>query len=171
VAGMPGPGSQPFVLTPPRRIREIGTTASAEWPQTPRRKALEACRGLFVLDDVESGEAQPGGVDFGGTTDAFGGEVADRGEFGVLGPALVRACAPAFLGPALVRASAPAFLGPALVRACAPAFLGPALVRACAPAFLGLAAVRACAPAPLGDHGAGVLRPQRLRGLDEHERP
>src|SRR5699024_5106674 len=119
-------------VTPPRRIRKIGTTASAERPQTPRRKALEACRGLFVLDDVESGEAQPGGGDLGCTTDAFGGEVADRGEFGVLGPALVRACAPAFLG---------------------------------------LAAVRACAPAPLGDHGAGVLRPQRLRGLDEHERP
>src|SRR5699024_7613260 len=129
---MPGPGTQPFVVTPPRRIRKIGTTASAECPQTPRRKALEACRGLFVLADAESGEAQPGGVDRGGTTDAFGGGVADRGDFGVLGPALVRACAPAVLG---------------------------------------LAAVRACAPAPLGDHGAGVLRPQRLRGLDEHERP
>src|SRR5699024_12644841 len=97
-AALPGPGTQPFVVTPARRLRKIGTTASAEWPQTPRRKALEACRGLFVLDDGESGEAQPGGVDFGGTTDAFGGEVADRGEFGVLGPARVRALVPAFLG-------------------------------------------------------------------------
>src|SRR5699024_6682092 len=129
-----------------------GTPHWAECPHTPRRKALEACRGLFVLDDVESGEAQPGGGDVGGTADAFGGEVADRGEFGVLGPALVRACAPA-------------------LRACAPAFLGPAAVRVSAPALLPPALVRACAPAPLGDRGAGVLRPQRLRGLDEHERP
>src|SRR5699024_12036714 len=30
VAVMPGPGTQPFVVTPPRRIRKIGTTASAE---------------------------------------------------------------------------------------------------------------------------------------------
>src|SRR5699024_3623514 len=98
----------------------------------PGRKVLEAGRGLFVLDNVESGESQPGGVDVGGTADAFGGEVADRGEFGALGPAAVCTDARALLGPAAVCAGAAALLG---------------------------------------DDGAGVLRPQRLRGLHEHERP
>src|SRR5699024_3321432 len=111
----------------------------------PGRKVLEAGRGLFVLDDVESGESQPGGVDVGGTADAFGGEVADRGEFGVLGPAAVCTGARALLGPAAVCTGARALLGPA--------------------------AVCAGAAALLGDDGAGVLRPQRLRGLHEHERP
>src|SRR5699024_11820523 len=97
----------------------------------PGRKVLEAGRGLFVLDDVESGESQPGGVDVGGPADAFGGEVADRGEFVVLGPAAVCTGARAFLGPAAVCAGAAALLG---------------------------------------DNGAGVLRPQRLRGLHEQDR-
>src|SRR5699024_929057 len=95
------------------------------------QKAFEAGRGLFVLDDVESGESQSGAVDVGGAADAFGGELADRREFGVLGPA--------------IGTGARALRGPAAARA------GP--------------------PAPLGDDGAGALRPQRLRGLHEHERP